>query len=104
MPPKSCGPDHLAPNDVYNQWLTKHYSRVIGETMGELKRPDVPVQLVSDLLPANPHESDPIHLSPDETATFAAVSLPPLPGPAGLNPRYTFDSFIVGSSNQFAHP
>ena len=30
---------------------------------------------------------------------------PPLtqPGPAGLNPRYTFDTFIVGSSNQFAH-
>ena len=25
------------------------------------------------------------------------------PGAAGLNPRYTFDSFIVGSSNQFAH-
>src|SRR5207245_11689537 len=25
------------------------------------------------------------------------------PGPAGLNPRYTFDTFIVGSSNQFAH-
>jgi chromosomal replication initiator protein len=22
---------------------------------------------------------------------------------AGLNPRYTFDTFIVGSSNQFAH-
>ena len=27
----------------------------------------------------------------------------PQPGPAGLNPRYTFDTFIVGSSNQFAH-
>ena len=26
-----------------------------------------------------------------------------MPGPAGLNPRYTFDTFIVGSSNQFAH-
>ena len=25
------------------------------------------------------------------------------PGPAGLNLRYTFDTFIVGSSNQFAH-
>ena len=25
------------------------------------------------------------------------------PGPAGLNPRYTFDTFIVGPSNQFAH-
>jgi chromosomal replication initiator protein len=32
--------------------------------------------------------------------------LPPLTLPtssAGLNPRYTFDTFIVGSSNQFAH-
>src|SRR5262249_15654098 len=24
--------------------------------------------------------------------------------PAGLNPRYSFDTFIVGPSNQFAHP
>jgi len=71
--------------------------------MGELKRTNIPVQFVSDLSPENPHEGDPIHLSADETATFEAVSLPPLPGPAGLNPRYTFDSFIVGSSNQFAH-
>ena len=32
-------------------------------------------------------------------------ALPPVqPTPsAGLNPRYTFDTFIVGSSNQFAH-
>jgi chromosomal replication initiator protein len=29
--------------------------------------------------------------------------IPTTPGPTGLNPRYTFDSFIVGSSNQFAH-
>lgn len=25
------------------------------------------------------------------------------PGPVPLNPRYTFDSFVVGSSNRFAH-
>jgi chromosomal replication initiator protein len=32
-------------------------------------------------------------------------SLPPVmpTSSAGLNPRYTFDTFIVGSSNQFAH-
>ena len=29
--------------------------------------------------------------------------LPPTTSAAGLNPRYTFDTFIVGSSNQFAH-
>ena len=71
--------------------------------MGELKRPNVPVGFLSDAPSPIPHESDPIHLSPDEAASLEAVALPPLPGSAGLNPRYSFDSFIVGSSNQFAH-
>jgi chromosomal replication initiator protein len=38
-------------------------------------------------------------VSPAETETLLVVE----PGSAGLNPRYTFDTFIVGSSNQFAH-
>ena len=44
-----------------------------------------------------------IALSSDEAAAFDTP--PPIvgTGPAGLNPRYTFDTFIVGSSNQFAH-
>ena len=71
--------------------------------MGELKRPNVPVGFLSDAPSEIPPRADSIQLSPDETATLETVSLPPLPGPAGLNPRYTFDSFIVGSSNQFAH-
>ena len=32
-----------------------------------------------------------------------ASALDPVTAPAGLNPRYTFDTFIVGPSNQFAH-
>ena len=31
------------------------------------------------------------------------VTLAPATAPGGLNPRYTFDTFIVGPSNQFAH-
>ena len=40
------------------------------------------------------------------TLAPTAVAVAPLvqvAGSAGLNPRYTFDTFIVGSSNQFAH-
>jgi chromosomal replication initiator protein len=45
-----------------------------------------------------------IPLGADETAAAESGPLPlTQPGPAGLNPRYTFDTFIVGSSNQFAH-
>ncbi len=45
-----------------------------------------------------------IPLSPEEAAALESGP-PPVtqPGSAGLNPRYTFDTFIVGSSNQFAH-
>src|SRR5919197_4754208 len=66
--------------------------------MGDAKRQDMPVRS------ADPSaDSVSIPLSPDETAMFESGPLPALPGAAGLNPRYTFDSFIVGSSNQFAN-
>ena len=76
------------PNDLFKEWLTKHYAGVIGEAMGELKQPNVPVPFISNLPSEIRAEADPIHLSPDETATFEAATQPALPGLAGLNPRY----------------
>jgi chromosomal replication initiator protein len=32
-----------------------------------------------------------------------AGSQPPAPGQARLNPKYTFETFVIGSSNRFAH-
>ena len=88
------------PNSLFKDWLTKHYSGVITEAMAELKRPHVVVNFVADALA----DGSPIQLGPDEAAV-AKVAPPPesQPGLAGLNLRYTFDTFIVGSSNQFAH-
>jgi chromosomal replication initiator protein len=92
------------PNGLFKDWLTKHYSGVIAEATAELRRPSLVVHFVAD----SPVEAPMIPLSADEAAalqTGPAPSPPPSaqPGPAGLNPRYTFDTFIVGSSNQFAH-
>ena len=90
------------PNALFKDWLTKHYSGVISEAMAEVQRPNMTLQFVADV------QTDPasIQLSADEAAVLEHSSTPataPAPGPAGLNPRYTFDTFIVGSSNQFAH-
>ena len=86
------------PNGLFKDWLTKHYSGVISEALGEVRKGSLAVNFVADP-PADPAT---ISLGPDE-----AVALDPapasVPGPAGLNPRYTFDTFIVGTSNQFAH-
>jgi chromosomal replication initiator protein len=87
------------PNGLFKDWLTKHYSGVITEAMSEVERPNLAITYVADA------QSDgaPIQLGPDEAAVLDTGAMPAAPGAAGLNPRYTFDTFIVGSSNQFAH-
>ncbi len=95
------------PSVVFKDWLTKHYSGVIAEALADVKRPNLAVQFVEDTA----HDAVPvIHLSADEAAAFEAAEAAAasaagagVAGVAGLNPRYTFDTFIVGSSNQFAH-
>jgi chromosomal replication initiator protein len=89
------------PNALFKDWLTKHYSAVITEAMAEVKRSGLAINFVSDSQP----DASMISLGPDESAALDDVpaSSPLAPGAAGLNPRYTFDTFIVGSSNQFAH-
>jgi chromosomal replication initiator protein len=88
------------PNTLFKDWLTKHYAGVIAEAMVELKRPNLLVNFVSDTV----SDGMVIPLSAEEAAALETSPSPATqPGPAGLNPRYTFDTFIVGSSNQFAH-
>jgi chromosomal replication initiator protein len=78
------------PNPQFKEWLAKNYQGVIDEALAELGRGDVRVQFEA--------ETDASAAAPEPAAADrdagAAVS---------LNPKYTFESFVVGSSNQFAH-
>ena len=87
------------PNPMFVEWLTKHYSVVLAEALAAVGRPGVKVSFVSDgtHLDADLESVDPISLS-----LSGGSEEPPVTG-AGLNPRYTFETFIVGPSNQFAH-
>jgi chromosomal replication initiator protein len=88
------------PNPSFKEWLTKHYATVITEATSELNRPSLLVQFVAD----SQVETPMIPLTTEEAiALESGTPLTAQLGPAGLNPRYTFDTFIVGSSNQFAH-
>ena len=88
------------PNGLFRDWLTKHYSGVIAEAMTEVKKGHLAVDFVAESIA----DTAPVALSRDETV---GLDTPPPQAttmtPGGLNPRYTFDTFIVGSSNQFAH-
>src|SRR5688572_1041745 len=89
------------PNQLFKDWLTKHYSLILSEALAEVRRPGTSVVFVAEgTAAAQPAD--------DTAAAPDAFELEPPPptattSPGGLNPRYTFDTFIVGPSNQFAH-
>ena len=112
------------PNALFKDWITKHYSGVIAEALDEVRRAETFVNFVASGTPeaearvaAPPRGVEPTNADPGtrnleqgprhlEPGTFVPEEpLPPVmpTSSAGLNPRYTFDTFIVGSSNQFAH-
>jgi len=78
------------PNTQFREWLAKNYQAVIGEALEELERPGVVVSFEAEPEPAGPADS---LATPDSEVPFSP----------SLNPKYTFESFVVGASNQFAH-
>ena len=84
------------PNALFRDWLTKHYSGVLSEALGEVERPESQVIFVTDEPVVLPETlPDPTPVDPIEQDDVV--------GQGGLGPRYSFDTFIVGPSNQFAH-
>jgi chromosomal replication initiator protein len=77
------------PNAQFREWLAKNYQAVIAEALRDLGRGEVLVEF-------------------EDAGESAAAWPDPASGtdrePANvLNPKYTFESFVVGASNQFAH-
>ncbi len=82
------------PNALFRDWLTKHYAGVIEEALAEVQRAGAPVAFVTDdMLAALTVEPAPTQEPDSPDADDLGI----------LSPRYSFATFIVGSSNQFAH-
>src|SRR6478672_2984663 len=87
------------PNTLFKDWLTKHYSVVLSEALVEVRRAETALVFVAEPGAAlQPAPQDPIPAAEDVEQVAPSGQVP-----AGLNPRYSFDTFIVGPSNQFAH-
>ncbi|HTX16147.1 MAG TPA: chromosomal replication initiator protein DnaA [Candidatus Baltobacteraceae bacterium] len=89
--------EHLVvrvPTRLFSKRLKQTYGEILQAVLTEVGRPDVAVEFVCV-------EAEPVPAAP------AAVAQTKLDFDSAdhqqLNPRYTFDKFIVGASNQFAH-
>jgi chromosomal replication initiator protein len=95
------------PNLLFVEWLPKHYSVVLAEALREVGRGEAKLVFVPDAAGATDETRPPavVHHAPEfeEPDSAAAGPAPEEPRVGSLIPRYTFDTFIVGPSNQFAH-
>ena len=86
-----------APNEFARDWLEYHYSELISETLYELTGEKLAIRL---LFPKVRQKRTSI--SPSLSEKHAHDESNHLPQ-SMLNPKYTFDTFVIGSGNRFAH-
>jgi chromosomal replication initiator protein len=73
-------------DDFTREWIDGHYRGLVEAAVAETLE-----------------ESRPIHIVAAEQPRPQEDLVPPPRGVEGLSHKYTFDSFVIGSSNRFAH-
>lgn len=83
------------PSHFFAEWLEQHYLPLIEESISSVAKISVPITF--SVNSEGPHS--PILGVGRRKVIFHRQTK----GELDLNPRYTFDTFVVGESNQFAH-
>jgi chromosomal replication initiator protein len=78
------------PNDFTRDWIEGHFVHLIGASVREATGSEFAVKLVVN-------DEPPAVARPERTPEEQAVRV------EGMSAKYTFDSFVIGSSNRFAH-
>ena len=105
-----------APNPAVRDWVTIHYTNLIDQSFGEVNLAGYSVDWVLPDDAATTRTSDrnssgvgaavarAVDTSPTQsTEQDTAAQAPHVAIDPSLNSKYTFESFVVGSCNQFAH-
>jgi chromosomal replication initiator protein len=84
------------PNDFTREWIEGHFLGLIGAAVRDVTGQERRVALsVTERLPVDT-PSPVAEAKPRQPAGGGAAD-------TGMNPKYTFDLFVIGSSNRFAH-
>ena len=88
------------PNDFTRDWIEGHFLGLIGAAVRDVTGTERPVEV-------RVHEPQALAADengePAEEAPVERIVAATRPESGGFNAKYTFDSFVIGSSNRFAH-
>ncbi len=82
------------PDQFFRNWIVDHYERCIKDTLSTIASRDIQVEFTVNSEPA----AQPIKTSPLNPESRRVEE----PAKANLSSRFTFDNFVIGSSNRFA--
>jgi chromosomal replication initiator protein len=87
------------PNDFTREWIEGHFRELIRAAMRDATGRELQLRL--RVIDSEPAPAAAVKTGPARST--AQIVSPPPKSVAGLNPKYTFDLFVIGSSNRFAH-
>jgi chromosomal replication initiator protein len=88
------------PNDFTREWIEGHFQGLVAGAAHDALGREVGVSFsVADISPAAPQRANAAVTAPTADGASSRRDLADTP----LNPKYTFDFFVIGSSNRFAH-
>jgi len=88
-------------NDFYKDWLEENYLPMIRKAVMVVSGKEMEISLRVDSSCFEKEETEPE--SPQHGLSISSLGFTKHKPSHNLNPNYTFDSFVVGASNQFAH-
>ena len=83
-------------SELLRQWIRQRYLPLLRDALFEVRGQDLEVEVVVE---APPGDAQAPAVEPDEAPARALSPRRPL----GLQPRFTFEAFVTGPSNRFAH-
>lgn len=95
-------------NDFSGLWLQENYRSVLEDAiaLASGRRMEVRFEVVGEMHGPKPEsqETEPAEPATSGKSAAPAAAPPPKPGQEPLfNPKYTFETFVVGSNNNFAY-
>jgi chromosomal replication initiator protein len=91
----------IVPNDLFIDWIEENYLETIHDVLSQLDCAHKKITFLEE------KEAKQVQLSklnePSLKTEDTDISSSPSRGRVRLNPKYRFENFVVGSSNQFAH-
>ena len=88
------------PNSLARERIQSRYLQLVNEALAEVGHPELELEVV--IAPEDVEPDAPKVEQHDADTTITVGAERDVTSDAGLNPRYTFDTFVKGASNQFA--